>query len=88
MNSYPRLILPLAATIGIAAMLSTSAPAIAAEGMIPAASGTPSIVKQHAPRSRIAASNYQRRMVAMRSDLGCSGIWCGRQFVLMIGVGY
>jgi hypothetical protein len=22
------------------------------------------------------------------SDLGCSSAWCGRQFVLMVGIGY
>jgi hypothetical protein len=88
MTSYPRLILPLAATIGFVAMLSASAPAIAAESVIPAASGTSSIVKHHAPRSRLAASSYHRRFGSIRSDLGCSGVWCGRQFVLMVGIAY
>jgi len=91
MASFPRLILQFAAAAGIAAMLLTAAPAVAEESVLtvrePAAKTAPSMVKRHASRV-LTAARRDRRVSAMRSDLGCAGIWCGRQFVLMIGVAY
>jgi hypothetical protein len=90
-----RLILQLAATTTIAAMLSTAAPAVAADGPVTvrenaaSANTQPSVIKHHGWRAkRIAASHHDRRVGVVRSELGCAGVWCGRQFVLMIGVGY
>ena len=104
MASNPRLMLQFAAATGIAAMLWVAAPAMAAEGAAnsnaPAIStkAAPSVserhasLKRHAPRrARLAASHYRRgyeRMSPVRSNLECSSVWCGRQFVLMIGIGY
>jgi hypothetical protein len=95
MASYPKVVLQVAAMTGIAVMLSMAVPAVAAEGPIAlresasAANTVPSKIKRHASRrSHIAASRYDRRVSSMRSDLGCSGVWCGRQFVLMIGIGF
>jgi hypothetical protein len=90
MASFPRLILQCATTTGIAVMLSTAAPVMAAEKAVAtsetAARIAPSTIRHHASRVRLAASHYHRRVNPI--DLGCAGIWCGRQFVLMIGVGY
>jgi hypothetical protein len=96
MASNPRLMLQFAAASGIAAMLWIAAPAMAAEsaanGNAPAVSAktAPSVtrrdasLKRHASRrTRLAASHYP-----IHSNLECSGVWCGRQFVLMIGIGY
>lgn len=101
MASNPRLMLQFAAASGIAAMLWIAAPAMAAESAAnsnaPAVSTktAPSVTKRdvtkrdaslrrHASRrTRLAASHYP-----IRSNLECSGVWCGRQFVLMIGIGY
>jgi hypothetical protein len=92
MARFPRLILQFAAATGIAAMLSTTAPVMAADQAVTsretAAKIMPSTIKRHALRARLAASDYHRHVNPIASDLGCSGIWCGRQFVLMIGVGY
>ena len=98
MSSYPRLMLQFAAATGIAAMLWVATPAMAAESAAnsnaPAVSTktTPSVIKRHAPRrARLAASHYRRgyeRTGPIRSNLECSGVWCGRQFVLMIGIGF
>jgi hypothetical protein len=93
MASYPRLISQFAAATGIVAMLSAAAPVVAAESAVSSrdaavapARTVPSVVKHRASRgNRIAASHYNRRVSA---NLDCSGIWCGRQFVLMVGVGY
>jgi hypothetical protein len=90
MASFPRLILQFAAAAGIAAMLSTAAPAVAAESVLtvePAAKTAPSMIKRHASRV-LTAARRDRRVSGIRSDLGCLGIWCGREFVLMIGVAY
>jgi hypothetical protein len=95
MFSYPRLMLQFAALTGIAAMLSMAAPAMATESTVTAvatAKTAPSVLHRHASRrTRIVASYYDRddsRVSPIRSKLDCSGDWCGRQFVLMIGIGY
>lgn len=88
MASFPRLILQCGATAGIAAALSIATPAMAAGIAEPAARIAPLKVKHHAPRVRLAASHHYPRVSAIQSGLGCSGIWCGRQFVLMVGVGF
>jgi hypothetical protein len=97
MASYSRLILQVAATIGMmAAVLASASPVMAAESAIAAsqtvaanANAAPSVGKRRAaPAIRIATSRYDRRIGGIRSDLGCSGAWCGRQFVLMVGVAY
>jgi hypothetical protein len=92
MASYPRLILQFAAATGIAAVLLMAAPTMAAENAVTVrettANTAPATIKRHASRVRLAASHYHRSVNPIRSDLGCSGVWCGRQFVLMIGIGY
>jgi len=91
MASFPRLISQFAATTGIAVMLASAAPVMAADSAVPtgktAARIAPLKIKHHALRVRLAASDH-RRINPTRSDLGCAGSWCGRQFVLMIGVGF
>jgi hypothetical protein len=92
MAGFPRLILQCGATTGIAAMLSIAAPVMAAEMAVsttePAARIAPLKIKHHASRVRLAAVHHRLRINPIPSDLGCSGVWCGRQFVLMIGVGF
>jgi hypothetical protein len=69
------------------------APAGAAENTVSeavavTAKTAPSAPKRRAsPASRIAISHYYR-VGPNRGNMDCSGEWCGRQFVLMIGVGY
>jgi hypothetical protein len=99
MTSNSRLMLQFAAATGIAAMLWVAVPAMAAES--PADSNAPAVstktvrhasLNRHAPRrARLAASHYRHgyeRISPVRSNVECSGVWCGRQFVLMIGIGY
>jgi hypothetical protein len=92
MTSFPRLILQCGATTGIAAMLSIAAPVMAAEMAVrtaePAARIAPLKIKHHASRVRLVAVHHHPRVNPIQSNLGCSGAWCGRQFVLMIGVGF
>lgn len=92
MASYFRVILQLAATTGIVAMLATATPAAAAEGAVTvsqaAAKTTPSVIKRHASRGTLIPASYVGRVSPIRSDVDCSGAWCGRHFVLMVGVAY
>jgi hypothetical protein len=84
--SNPRLVLQFAAATGIAAMLWVAAPALAAEKRCYRERSRghrqdrSSIIKRHAPRR---AASYP-----IHSNLDCSGVSCGQQFVLMVGIGY
>jgi hypothetical protein len=104
MTSNPRLMLQFAAATGIAATLWVATPAMAAESaakskapaistkVAPSVTERRASLKRHAPRrARLAASHYRRgyeRAGPIRSNLECSGVWCGRQFVLMIDIGF
>jgi hypothetical protein len=45
-------------------------------------------IKHHASRVRLAAVHHRPHVNPIQSNLGCAGVWCGRQFVLMVGVGF
>jgi hypothetical protein len=74
----------LVAAAGMAAILSAPLPALALD------SGDAFARMQQRPRipSRVATYRPVRQVVAP-ANLSCSyGIWCGRQFVLMVGIAY
>jgi hypothetical protein len=97
MAGYSCKMLHLAAIGAIAVMLSVAAPAAAAERAVAASEAgmvkaVPSVIKYRASRrTRLAAWHFDRhgRCVA-RTERNPNGpdIWRGRQFVLMLGVGY
>jgi hypothetical protein len=97
MTKYPRLILQFAAATAFAGLLSVTAPAVAAENTavttVIAKSTTP-VVKHHASRwirtawYRHHHHRYASPVSPIATHLGCSGEWCGRQFVLMLGIGF
>jgi anti-sigma factor RsiW len=88
MDSFPRNLSRLAATAVVLAGLSATASSFAADQaatvIVPNKTST-AHVKHHVP-TRMAYHAHPVRPVA--SDLGCSSAWCGRQFVLMVGIGY
>jgi hypothetical protein len=97
MASYLRLILPFAAAVAAASVLLIAPPASAAGGTIGAgetasATGRPADVRHRtSARIRLAAPRDHRRdryVRPIRNDMDCSGVWCRRQFVLMIGIAY
>lgn len=45
-------------------------------------------IRVPARRTTFAASQQDRRAAFARTRLGCSGVWCGRHYVLMLGIGY
>jgi hypothetical protein len=102
MTNHCRLMSPFAAAIFIAAMTWTATPAAAVEDSAPISAAAksapakasdvkalPSTVRRHAwRRTHIAASRYNRRVSLLGTSPECSDVWCGRQFVLMIGIGF
>jgi hypothetical protein len=70
---------------------NSNAPA-ASTNSAPSVTKRDASLKRHASRrTRLVASHYHpgyERISPIRSNLECSGVWCGRQFVLMIGIGY
>ena len=88
MPRYPSSIPQLAAATVVAAML-WSAPAVAASEKSTGVSRAAVATKMALSRARIAASYYGRDYYGrdLRPSF-CSGGWCGRQFVLMLGIGY
>ena len=85
MAGFLRMMFCLAAMTGIAAMPLAEAPAMAAESTVTASEAASAVSAKTAPAVRRVAP---RRAGAIRGNLNCSGVWCGRQFVLMLGVGY
>jgi hypothetical protein len=100
MTRYSCSMFQYAAAAGVALILSVAAPARAMENRVAtteagaATARTAPAIIMHQPsrKNRIAASHrhrHDRRVSAVRGDLDCAGAWCGgRQFVLMIGIGY
>jgi hypothetical protein len=95
MASHPRMTLPIIAAAGIAAMLSATAPAFAestvAAGKAAAVKTERVVVKPRAARRSpfVATQARQDRRVSPACRyLGCSDVWYGRQFVLMVGIGF
>ena len=86
MNRISRTFAAVAATT---IMLSAAVPAVAADDMNVATdvSAKASPVKHR----RMTSARYIRHVATvtpLQRNLGCSGEWCGRQFVLMIGIGF
>ena len=89
MASCLRSLLPLLAAVVAAGMLSISSPALAAgSGEAGSAmAAAPDVRHRTAQRLRLAASR-DRYVRPVRNDAECSGAWCRRHFVLMIGIAY
>jgi len=87
-----------AAAIAIPIMQWIATPIMAAERVVPTRAAAPTgkavsadLRRDAVPLSQNALPRHARHdhgIDQVRSNLGCSGIWCGRQFVLMLGVGY
>lgn len=78
-----------AAAISVIATLSFASPVPAAEptsGEMAKVSGASAATSVRHRLSRMAAWRGQRYVRPI--GLGCSSSWCGRQFVLMVGIAY
>jgi hypothetical protein len=91
MQHYARKMLGLAATAGIAALLSGPAPVIAAEGAITTCdvvAKTPSSAERHRAPTCVAGYRKVRNVSPLPSNLDCVGTVCQPKFVLILGIGY
>jgi hypothetical protein len=79
----------LASALLASALLAS--PASAAENATAvtdvSAKAASAIERRHGP-SRIALSRYVRHVSAVPRNFDCTGAWCGRHFVLILGIGY
>jgi hypothetical protein len=67
-------------------VLSPTVPAVAAEGPAVATDVTAKAYpNRHRRRDHI---RHVAAVTPVQRDVGCSGEWCGRQFVLIIGIGF
>jgi hypothetical protein len=85
MNRFSRTFAAVAATT---MMLSVTVPARAAED---ATVATDVSAKSSPIQHRRVATRHVRHVAAvtaLQRTLGCSGEWCGRQFVLFVGIGF
>ena len=92
MASYSGLTLRLAAMMGVATLLLTALPAGAAESAVATretttAKATLPFCTRHAARL-VRTVRADHRRVSFNSGNPDCAVWCGRQFVLMIGVAY
>src|SRR5262245_34468310 len=97
MSSFPRMMSVLAAALGVAAVLWITPPAMAAESNPTGkqAAGvanvrTASAVGKHHALGRTVSARTPRIRYADAASgwLQCTNSWCGRPFVLIIGVGF
>jgi hypothetical protein len=85
MNRFSRTFAAVAATT---TMLSAMVPALAAEGTTVATYVSAMAAPITHRRLAIGHVGQVAAATPLQRDLGCSGEWCGRQFVLMIGIGF
>ena len=84
MKNSPR-VTSFVATAGMAAMLSAPLPALALDS----SDAFAKMQQRHRIPARVATYRPARQVVATPANLACSyGIWCARQFVLMVGIAY
>jgi len=89
--------LALAAAVLAPAMMSVAPPAAADQGiersvMRPFVSrpfvSRPFTSRHHAGRRAVMRAQPLTRVAAVPANVACGGPWCGREFVLMIGIGF
>lgn len=83
MNRFSRALAAVAATT---MMLSATVPAFAAEEIVDLAAK--SSAAKHRRMTSVRHVRHVASVTPMQRQLGCSGEWCGRQFVLIIGIGF
>jgi hypothetical protein len=84
MKSFPRVTSSIA-TAGMAAMLLAPLPALASDS----GDAFAKMQQRHRIPARVATYRPAHQVVATPANLACSyGVWCGRQFVLMVGIAY
>lgn len=82
--------LALAAALAGSMIVPTAVPAAADQGMEKPFAKPPT-ARHHtlqASRRAIVHAYPVSQVAALRPDVSCGSLWCGRQFVLMLGIGF
>jgi hypothetical protein len=77
-----------AAVVVATIMLSDTVPAFAAEETVATDISAKSSAGMHRRMASVRHVRHVAAVTPLQRNLGCSGEWCGRQFVLMIGIGF
>jgi hypothetical protein len=85
MNKLSRAFAALAAAT---IMLSATLPAFAAEQAVATDVSAKASTAKHRRIASVRHISHVAAVTPLQRNLGCSGDWCGRQFVLMIGIGF
>jgi hypothetical protein len=85
MNKLSRAFAAVAATTII---FSATVPAFAAEQAVATDVSAKSSAAKHRRLTSLRHVRHVAAVTPQQRNLGCSGEWCGRQFVLMIGIGF
>ena len=79
--------LAFAAAVSASVMMLPTAPAVADQGIERMMARLPA--SQHYPSRKAIARGYPATHVAaVPAGVACGGPWCGREFVLMLGIGF
>ena len=77
-----------AAVAAVTVMLSATVPAFATEETIATDVSAKSSATKHRRMASVRHVRHVAAVTPLQRNLGCAGEWCGRQFVLMIGIGF
>jgi hypothetical protein len=79
--------LAFAAAVSATVMTLQTVPAVADQG-IERMMARPSPSQHYAARRAITRAYPATHFAAVPAGVACSGPWCGREFVLMLGIGF
>jgi hypothetical protein len=88
MSRIPALNGVIAATAALALLVPPTSSAFATDAPVAAVPAKPAPVLAGSPVARHHVAFHHRYGGPVQAGLGCTGQWCGRQFVLMVGIGY
>jgi hypothetical protein len=77
------------ATVAAATIMwSAAVPAFAAEQTVATDISAKSSAAKHRRMASVRHVRHVASVTPVQRQLGCSGDWCGRQFVLIVGIGF
>ena len=88
MGSFSRTKSSIAAVAATALMLSGMAPATAEPVNAATDISAKSSPVKHRHMTHVRHVGHVAAVTPLQRNLGCSGEWCGRQFVLIVGIGF
>lgn len=77
-----------AAVAAVTIMSSATVPAFAAEEAVATDVSAKASTAKHRRMASVRHISHVAAVTPLQRNLGCSGEWCGRQFVLIVGIGF